>query len=266
MDETSAPVSNRPAAQSLPTSLQSYIWHATLPLAITHASSAVPYLLHVPRLSYLPLILPRLNLFFGPGTVGSSFSHRGRALPNLPIGLLCDIFAPPLPWALELGSGPVYETHDTFINSLKEADFVRNGTARGVLAMSKEDSKQLWHAIIDNDFDAFRHINRTLLNPPSRLKHIPIRLYLPPPPLAAVAYQAVQQPITPETSPGEVQTLGSALALMLPSLFQGSIESAQAEPILHGAPVPLYAPLEELMREAAYADGWLHICIRLSIN
>ncbi|EPQ61623.1 Bgt-1775 [Blumeria graminis f. sp. tritici] len=150
MDEASVSVSNRPLAQSLPASMQTYIWHATLPLAITHASSVVPYLLHVPRLSYLPLVLPRLNLFFGPGIVGSSFSHHGRALPNLPIGLLFDIFAPPLPWALELGNSPVYETHDTFINSLKEADFVRNGTARGVLAMSKEDSKQLWHAIIDS--------------------------------------------------------------------------------------------------------------------
>ena len=120
MDEASVSVSNRPLAQSLPASMQTYIWHATLPLAITHASSVVPYLLHVPRLSYLPLVLPRLNLFFGPGIVGSSFSHHGRALPNLPIGLLFDIFAPPLPWALELGNSPVYETHDTFINSLKE--------------------------------------------------------------------------------------------------------------------------------------------------
>ncbi len=26
---------------------------------------------------------------------------------------------------------------------------------------------------------------------------------------------------------------------------------------MHGVPVPFSAPLEELMREAAYPDGWL---------
>jgi autophagy-related protein 5 len=34
-----------------------------------------------------------------------------------------------------------------------------------------------------------------------------------------------------------------------------------AEPVLHGAAVPFRAPLEELMREAAYADGWVHLCV-----
>lgn len=37
--------------------------------------------------------------------------------------------------------------HDAFINSVKEADFLRNGTAKGIMSLSKNDSTQLWNAV-----------------------------------------------------------------------------------------------------------------------
>ena len=37
--------------------------------------------------------------------------------------------------------------HDAFINSVKEADFLRNGTAKGIMSLSKNDSTQLWKAV-----------------------------------------------------------------------------------------------------------------------
>lgn len=37
--------------------------------------------------------------------------------------------------------------HDAFINSVKEADFLRNGTAKGIMSLSKDDSTRLWHAV-----------------------------------------------------------------------------------------------------------------------
>ena len=37
--------------------------------------------------------------------------------------------------------------HDAFINSVKEADFLRNGTAKGIMSLSKNDSTQLWAAV-----------------------------------------------------------------------------------------------------------------------
>lgn len=36
---------------------------------------------------------------------------------------------------------------DAFINSVKEADFLRNGTAKGIMSLSKEDSSGLWKAV-----------------------------------------------------------------------------------------------------------------------
>ena len=97
--------------------MQSILWGSTIPLSITHSSSPIPYLIQVPRLSYLPLLLPRLTLFFG---TGSSFYYEGIVLKNLPVGLLCDLYQPDLPWSLTLGDGTLYDIHDTFINSVKE--------------------------------------------------------------------------------------------------------------------------------------------------
>lgn len=36
---------------------------------------------------------------------------------------------------------------DAYINAVKEADFIRNGTARTVMSLSKEDSDNLWRAV-----------------------------------------------------------------------------------------------------------------------
>jgi hypothetical protein len=72
-----------------------------------------------------------------------------------------------------------------------------------------------------------------------------------------------QSLITPTTLNREAQTLGSAQKSILPELFPSQRDPLYAEPILHGAPVPLSAPLEEVMREAAYPDGWVHLSLRM---
>ncbi|RKF60752.1 Autophagy protein 5 [Erysiphe neolycopersici] len=262
--------------------MQSFIWGSTIPICFRHDSSSIPYLVKVPRVSYLPLLLPRLNSFFScslgsnkvkedagvnDGIVSAtSFSYEGILLKNLPVGLLYDLYQPQLPWQISLGHGPLYEMHDTFINSVKEADFIRNGTAKGIMSMSKDDSTQLWNSVQDNDFRAFHKIHQMLLNPPTPLKHIPLRLYVPSVPSATTglgSFKIIQTLIQPMTTSQEVQSMGSALRLTLPSLFPSLGKAILAEPILHGAPVPFHAPLIELMKEATYADGWLHMCIRI---
>jgi autophagy-related protein 5 len=118
--------------------MQSQIWASTIPLYIAHPSCSLPYILSVPRLSYLPLLLPQLLNFFssigkgdssGGGNaateiIASSFSHEGILLKNLPVGLLFDLYQPALPWRLTLGDGPLFDIHDTFMNSVKEVGVV----------------------------------------------------------------------------------------------------------------------------------------------
>lgn len=38
---------------------------------------------------------------------------------------------------------------EVFINSMKEADYMRNGSAKAVMSLSKEDSTTLWDSLVE---------------------------------------------------------------------------------------------------------------------
>ena len=116
----------------------------------------------------------------------------------------------------------------------------------------------------EDDLSAHLKVTSILLNPSTPLRNIPLRIYIPASPTSSTplaSIKIVQALIPPRTPNREVQTLGMALNSILPSLFPSRRDAIVAEPVLHGASVPFRAPLEELMREAAYADGWLHLSV-----
>ncbi|KAF3353575.1 Putative galacturan 1,4-alpha-galacturonidase B [Verticillium dahliae VDG1] len=145
-------------------SLAETLWSQTIPLHITHPSQPNnPFVTNLPRFSYLALLLPRLSAFFHDAdTPISSFHHEDVLLRNLPLGLLVDLYAPPLPWRLTVGDGPSWDMADTFLNGVKEADFTRYGTAKRIMSLSKADTSTLWHAVQDNDHAAFARASRHL--------------------------------------------------------------------------------------------------------
>ena len=139
-----------------------------------------------PRVSYLPSLLPRLRAFFASSLIDPDseyndgwFAFEGIPLKwHYPVGLLFDLYAGVDPatrdgspaddpenapsltlWRLTVhfSEWPVEELvrldmegrvmHDAFINSVKEADFLRNGTAKGIMSLSKDDSSGLWNAV-----------------------------------------------------------------------------------------------------------------------
>ena len=81
---------------------------------------------------------------------------------------------PPGP-ALPLLSEPIL--HDAFINSVKEADFLRSGTAKPIMSLSAVDSKALWTSIQDLDLQTHRKIYSSLL--PQTFRNVPLRIYIP---------------------------------------------------------------------------------------
>ena len=116
-----------------------------------------------------------------------------------------------------------------------------------------------------DDFDSFNPISRRLLYAQGApLRHIPLKIYLPSSPTASEPtsghLRVVQSLITP-SSPGsrEPQTIGTALHALLPTLFPSRRTPILAKAVLHGAVVPMSALVEELMRTAAYLDGWVHL-------
>ncbi|KAK3898209.1 autophagy protein Apg5-domain-containing protein [Staphylotrichum tortipilum] len=245
------------------------LWGLQVPLCISHASrpAASPFIVLVPRFSYLALLLPRLTAYFGASC--SSFHHEEIQLRNLAVGLLLDLYQPAsLPWQLVVSDGPEWDIADTFTNSAKEADFVRNGNAKQIMSLSKEHSTALWNAVQDNAYASFAKVNNRLLDTPTPLKNVPIRIYIPSSPggtgdASAGSFRVVQ-PLVPPRFPNRTpHTLGVVLKTILPTLFPSSRDPVLANVILHGGPVPFRAPLEELSREAAYPDGWLCLCVVL---
>ncbi|KAK0385020.1 hypothetical protein NLU13_7498 [Sarocladium strictum] len=236
-------------------SISPALWAARIPLHITHSSSPVtsPFITSVPRFSYLALLLSRLSAYFG--TPCSSFHFEDVQLRNLAVGLLADLYQPSLPWKLTVNDGVGWDIADTFLNCVKEADFIRNGNANQIMKMSKDHTTQLWHSVIDNDYASFSRIQARLLNAPTALKHVPLRVYIPE--AGAGSYRVVQS-LVPAVGPDRrPQLLGQALKAVMPGLFPSSRDPVLAGVVLHGAGVPFEAPLGELMREAAYPDGWL---------
>lgn len=101
------------------TTIPQTLWNLRVPLFITHKNNPdSPFITAVPRLSYLAQLLPRLSAFFGVPC--SSFHHEEIQLRNLAVGLLVDLYQPPLPWRLEVGDGDEWDIGDTYLNCVKE--------------------------------------------------------------------------------------------------------------------------------------------------
>ncbi|KAJ5789734.1 uncharacterized protein N7518_006745 [Penicillium psychrosexuale] len=287
-----------------------------------------PYLISYPRISYLPSLLPRLRAFFSNFLIEpSSQSHDGwfefEGVPlkwHYPVGLLFDLYAgadpasktatrdnestnqgPPLPWRLIVhftdwphdlvrldADGMVM--NDAFINSVKEADFLRNGTAKGIMSLSKEDSSGLWNAVQEQtiltrrnivDLLSFQRISNILLPRLSQpFRNVPIRIFLPlplnaespslkvvqsplPPSIPAPSMQSSQMLSSRSGSTLQPQTVGTVLHTLLPNLFPSRRTPVLAKPVLHGAVIPMSAPIEEVVRSSAYGDGWAYLVVRM---
>ncbi|KAF2156822.1 putative autophagy protein Apg5 [Myriangium duriaei CBS 260.36] len=334
------------ASPATTAALQKRIWDGSLPLEIrlaardcTSYDTSDPYLISLPRLSYLSPLLPRLHAFFQPVLINPEIaSHDAwisfEELPlkwHYPLGLLYDLFSgalpaglddasvdraqqeasvqdisdsvdDKLPWKMTLhySSYPAelifpldsegHVLRDAFVNAVKEADFVRNGTAKAAMSLSKQDASALWRAVLEHDLPLFNSVNTKLLNPPGiPLRNVPIKIYLPinvqapdaPEPIKeeneeqddqqrqqqqphhAGSVRVVQGLVPPVSAAKQPTTLGGALNTLLPTVFPSRRNPVLACPVLHGAVVPMASSLEELGRAASYVDGFLHIVVVL---
>jgi autophagy-related protein 5 len=188
-----------------------------------------------------------------------------------------------LPWKLELHFSnfpadillpldPAGKIHyDAYINSVKEADFLRNGSAKVMMSLGKDDSNALWRSVQEHNLALFNTINQKFLKPPAgqELRHVPLKIYLPSaavtngepgeePPLGTL--KVVQSLVAPMVG-REPQTIGGVLHELIPTVFPSRRTYIFAHAVLHGAVLPLAASVEDLMRSVAYTDGFLHISL-----
>lgn len=123
-----------------------------------------------------------------------------------------------------------------------------------------------------DDLPVFNAVNQKLLYAQgASLRHVPVRIYLPSSAPAANgdeekapgSLRVVQSLVTPLLAGREQRTLGHALNELLPSLFPSRRTAVLARAVLHGAVLPLTSPVEDVMRGAAYADGWVHLSVAM---
>ncbi|KAF7724870.1 autophagy protein 5 [Apophysomyces ossiformis] len=225
------------------------------------------------------------------------FDFRGEPLRwHYPIGILYDLHSlqdskvnSPLPWSLtvhtqnfpteKLLRRPSMETvQDMFMSMIKEvqysvlpetdynsdeyvkekADFLRHGTTKRVMNLSKRDQTQLWESVASDKFDDYWNVNKRLLETTASqpLRNIPLRLYLPE-----------QCPVIQELVPADeivsdpARSLGEVVSKILPDLFSPTLTENIAIPVIHGISLPLDTPIIWAAENLSFADNFLHIVI-----
>ncbi|KAI9332919.1 autophagy protein Apg5-domain-containing protein, partial [Zopfochytrium polystomum] len=289
-----------------------------------------PLLLVAPRCGYLTFLTSKVQKHLLEGNPvaekvfqSSELWYDWKGIPlkwHYPIGLLYDILASgsqqthqmSLPWELTVHvtsfpSDKLFRTlspisgadppRDFYMAQLKESDFIRNGSTKKVMSLSKADQSGMWEALEAGDHDKFWEVNSRLLglstaadpldgatvgpNAPRDVlggtampRFVPFRIYQGDKPV-------IQDLVSPKDSKGEDLTVFDLLRRLMPdvlsniNLVEPASIQVKGEPlspapdgdsslsvILHGIAVPLSTPILWLALNFIYPDNFLHIVLQ----
>jgi len=267
------------------------IWDGRVAIEFQLASSELstlespaPFYLSLPRYSYLPLqasskvrkhfeasvpaLVAREELWYSTAT--------GERLPlkwHWPIGVLYDVYGGgSVPWPVSvhfqafpsdrLLRCPDEETIKShFLNTLKQANFLKHGNIKAFNDLSVAETSDLWAAVVRDEGERFSRVNRLLLRKEARsVAALPIRIAIPGRPL-------VQEPIAPLDPDGLELTLGSVLERLVPDAVQRGTppSSYRLRPrwrlIVQGIQPPLEASAIWIALNLAAPDNFLYLCL-----
>ncbi|KAI8343407.1 autophagy protein 5 [Chlamydoabsidia padenii] len=261
------------------------IWYGKIPIQFILDSTDTndTVFIEVPRYSYLPLFTPQLlsNSKRLDSLDANSiwYEYNGEPLKwHYPIGLLYDMAVrlgsttcPELPWRINVHSNnfpdtlilrnPGLETiQDMYMSMIKEADFLRHGSTKKVMNLSKQDQSQLWQALSTERYEDYWNVNQHILDDRGvGLRSVPIRLYLPD------QCPVIQDTTSFTNEQGASRTLGDILHSIIPSLFlqNGTYTNTESNLIvvLHGIQLPLHTPIRWASDHLSYPDNFLHLII-----
>ncbi|KAF9099824.1 autophagy protein 5 [Mortierella sp. GBA35] len=250
-----------------------------------------PYFVEVPRCSYLSLITSEVRKHFAAKHLRITgdesevwFDHEGTPLKwHYPIGLLFDIHGLqaasrrkesmlPLPWRVTVHSqnfpgeklikNPTLKScQDYFMSMIKEADYLRNGSTKKVMNMSKSDQTQLWDGLWSKSYEQFWEMNQKLVsNEGAVARHLPIRIYLPE------NCPVIQELVSPFDEHDQPRTLRQILHAAVPDLFPlkddpGSTPTTRASVLIHGIKPSLDTDASWAAQTMAYPDNFLHLVV-----
>ena len=202
------------------------------------------------------------------------FDEKDCLIPlHLPIGLIFDLLMNSgtisLPWKLEFHisyHSPIEQncispvliysalpeesalTHFYF-SALKESDYLRSGSAKNVMNLSRSEQLQLWESLKSGECEKFWRINQKLISI-SSTKSVPIKFWI----FDGAKLSRYQFPVQELCC-----TLKQVLLTEFSDLFIEKIKNV----CLHGISIPLNIKLEELNYNWNYADNFINIIIKL---
>lgn len=159
---------------------------------------------------------------------------------HLPLGVLADMAGGHvLHTTLDreaVGTGGLWlaQAEALWLTRTKEACFVRNGSARAVLALSREDTQAWWTAVVESNAEEAARVRRKV---ETGMVRVPVKVYVK----QNGAWQTVLRPVAPGTTAGQL-----------------AAEMGVSGWWLHGVELPKEAPLDEAA-VLAYSDGFLHL-------
>ncbi|KAF9546142.1 autophagy protein 5 [Mortierella hygrophila] len=275
------------------------IWEGSIPIQFiwdpteTQGRILEPYFVEVPRCSYLSLITNQIRRDFAAKRLGFTsdegemwFDYQGIPLKwHYPIGLLFDIHVLqatsmkkeaelPLPWRVTVHSqnfpgeklikNPTLKScQDYFMSMIKEADYLRNGSTKKVMNMSKSDQTQLWEGLWSKSYDQFWGMNQRLVsNDGTMARNLPVRIYLPE------NCPVIQDLVSPLDEYGGPRTLRQILHAAVPDLFplvvvDAGLSSPVASVLIHGVRPSLETDAIWAAQTMAYPDNFLHLVVVL---
>ncbi|KAM3586919.1 autophagy protein 5 [Umbelopsis sp. WA50703] len=245
-----------------------------------------PILFELPRTSYLTVLTEEardafvavgLNILEAASEIW--FEYQGIPLKwHYPIGLLYDTLciaesslnqksdSKPIPWSITIHfrnypstslfrDQSIATTRDFYMSMIKEADFLRHGSTKKVMNLSKSDQTQLWDSLCSNDYDSFWKVNQRLVsNEGQSIRHIPLRLYLPG------DCPVIQERVNPRNEEGESLSVREIIQQLLPNLKLDTPEH-ELSALCHGVAIPLDTPVIWASLNLAYPDNFLHITL-----
>lgn len=239
-------------------------WAGQIPLKLVLATNEItsldtpsPLYALAFRLSYLPTVAAQALEFFQdvlpPGTNTPWFEYKRIPLPwQIPVGVLYDLLASEnkQPWRLTVHfrsfpsdtllrwDGDV-TLRAAFFNSLKEAAYICQGSARSVMDMALQAQNDLWSAVTAGDAEQYASVSSSLNMVPKargdRRPSVPLRLYVRHSHggyMASLnsATQYTSRPVETVTESGRSRTLQEVLHALLSDLRRNDANAEAGEP------------------------------------
>lgn len=238
------------------------VWGGTVNITFEHPSGV--YLSRCSRMGYLAFEFAGIIRFLRHHEVPCDrlwLEYDGVPLKwHVPVGALYDHLYLPGggdrdEWRVQIHTDEYPEgviqykeeiVQQVVLNQLKQLCFVVNGTAKNIMALSEELSRQWWAAIVHRNYPTYTSISRRVF---TKCLRVPIKLVVPG------LSNAIQAPAAPR--PGEKETtLGDVLEKYVPGL--------EGDPILHGITVSRAIPVLTAWQVFRHLDGMLYLSVAVA--